>query len=199
MIDILSVKETYSKMLDTQLINLAVEDGHTLPPQALLALKEEFAKRNLDQAYIESAEQTKQEIHQRKIEDLKVSSEDDFNKLIWSFIFEEKEKGTSDDEILKGLLERGLDEEQGKKLLLTTSDKLKTIVDDYDTKMLAGGLSFLLGVFITLVTYTHARASGGIYIIAWGAILFGAIKFSSGLSAKRKNKKLLAKIEVLEQ
>jgi VIT1/CCC1 family predicted Fe2+/Mn2+ transporter len=46
--------------------------------------------------------------------------------------------------------------------------------------MVVGGISFLAGVLITIVTYA-AAADGGTFVVAWGAILFGAIQFFKGL------------------
>ena len=61
--------------------------------------------------------------------------------------------------------------------------------------MLAGGISCLAGIFITFLTYSSAMSSGGTYIVTWGAILFGAIGFFSGLSEKGKYKRMLENME----
>jgi hypothetical protein len=46
--------------------------------------------------------------------------------------------------------------------------------------MLVGGIWCLVGVLITIITYA-AAADGGTFVVAWGAILFGAIQFFKGL------------------
>jgi hypothetical protein len=46
--------------------------------------------------------------------------------------------------------------------------------------MLFGALWFVVGIVVTAVTYQSA-SHGGHYIIAWGAVLFGAIQFLRGL------------------
>jgi hypothetical protein len=48
--------------------------------------------------------------------------------------------------------------------------------------MLVGGLSFFAGVAVTVVTYAR---HGDSYVIAYGAILFGAVRFFQGLAAYR--------------
>lgn len=194
MIDITRIKESYSNMLDSQLINIAAEDGHTLTPEAFQILKEEFIKRNLDPSHIESAEQTKLEIHQQKIQQIKDSAAEEFSIRIWQYILDEKETGTADSSILKGLVERGLDESEAVQMLSTTNDKVKEIIDSNDTKMLVGGVTFVLGIFITLITYSQAKMKGGIYIVAWGAIVFGAGRFFKGFAEKQKYKTLLANL-----
>ena len=49
--------------------------------------------------------------------------------------------------------------------------------------MLIGGLICLVGIVITVVSYSAAASSrgGGRYVIAWGAVVFGAIRFFKGL------------------
>jgi hypothetical protein len=189
------IRENYSKMHDGQLIAIAKEDGHDLTAEAFQVLKEEFRKRNLDHSYIESAEQTKISIHQEKIQKVKDSVADDFLKTIWKYVLDEKESGTPDNEILSGLQERGLDEPHSLLILSGVKDKLKELIDQSDTKMLVGGLSFIIGTFVTLVTYTSVMETGGYYYVAWGAIVFGAIRFFSGLSEKGKFKRLAENIE----
>jgi hypothetical protein len=51
--------------------------------------------------------------------------------------------------------------------------------------MLVGGLWCIGGTIVTAVTYGAASNSpnGGSYVVAWGAIIFGAIQFFRGLSA----------------
>jgi len=50
------------------------------------------------------------------------------------------------------------------------------------TNMAIGGLVFVGGSFVTLVTMS-AASGGGRYIVAWGAIAFGAIQFLAGLGS----------------
>jgi hypothetical protein len=48
--------------------------------------------------------------------------------------------------------------------------------------ILLGGAICLVGVVITIYTYsTASNAGGGRYVVAWGAILFGGIQFLKGL------------------
>lgn len=36
--------------------------------------------------------------------------------------------------------------------------------------MLAGALTFVLGLFATMWTYSNTQLSGGYFIVAWGAL-----------------------------
>ena len=194
MIDTAIIRENYSNMLDVQLIDIAKNDAHELTPVGFQILKDEFKKRKLDYALIESAEETKISIHQEKIQKVKDSVANDFLKAIWKYVLEEKENGTLDSDIMKGLRERGLDEPHSFLIVSGVKSKLKELIDHLNTKMLVGGASFLIGTFVTVLTYTAVMSTGGSFIIAWGAILFGAIRFFTGFSEKEKYKRLLEKI-----
>ena len=47
--------------------------------------------------------------------------------------------------------------------------------------MVVGGLWCVGGIAVTAVTYSGASDGGGHYVVAWGAIIFGAIQFVRGL------------------
>lgn len=52
--------------------------------------------------------------------------------------------------------------------------------------MLHGALWCFGGILVTVVSYASAASSpfGGTYIVAWGAIIFGAVRFFQGLSGR---------------
>ena len=195
MIDTATIRDNYANMPDGRLIKIAKEDGHDLTPEAFRILKEEFKKRNLDHTHIESAEQTKISIHEAKIQKIRESTDDDFSKVIWKYVLEGKENGTADGEILNGLQERGLDEPNALLMLDGTKNKLKELIDRLDTKMAVGGIAFIIGLLVTILTYTSALTTGGYFVVAWGAILFGAVSFFTGLTEKGRYSRLLETIE----
>jgi hypothetical protein len=47
--------------------------------------------------------------------------------------------------------------------------------------MIVGGIVCAVGITVTAVTYSAASDGGGNYVVAWGAIVFGAIQFFRGL------------------
>lgn len=47
--------------------------------------------------------------------------------------------------------------------------------------MVIGGLLCAVGIIVTIVTLAAATARGGYYVVAWGAILFGAAQFIRGV------------------
>ncbi|GAA0338250.1 hypothetical protein NE235_34505 [Actinoallomurus spadix] len=44
-----------------------------------------------------------------------------------------------------------------------------------------GAVLFVIGLLITVLTYSHASGSGGVYVVAWGPMLFGVIRMITGL------------------
>lgn len=48
------------------------------------------------------------------------------------------------------------------------------------SKIATGGLVLLIGVIVTVVSMA-ASARGGVVVVAWGAMLFGAVRLVSGL------------------
>jgi hypothetical protein len=62
-------------------------------------------------------------------------------------------------------------------------------MEDPGSKHMAiGGLIFLAGCAVTLVTLAAADG-GGRFVLAWGAILFGAIQFFYGVSQRGSSKR----------
>lgn len=50
---------------------------------------------------------------------------------------------------------------------------------------LLGGFIALMGIVVTVTTYLSAsERNGGTYVIAWGAILFGGMRFIRGLTRR---------------
>ena len=47
-----------------------------------------------------------------------------------------------------------------------------------------GGAVFLLGLIATIGSYLLVADTGGAYIIAWGAILFGALRIVRGFARR---------------
>ncbi|MCC6554161.1 MAG: hypothetical protein IT372_14240 [Polyangiaceae bacterium] len=90
--------------------------------------------------------------------------------------------GLSAEEVEDRLVEGGLD----RKIAATVVDRLmdakqRAVEEAARKNMLHGGLWCVGGLVVTAATYS-AASGGGSYVIAWGAIIFGAIQFFRGLS-----------------
>ncbi len=61
--------------------------------------------------------------------------------------------------------------------------KLRARRDIAQKKMVVGALWFFSGIMATFVSYQSAWfLGGGVFIISWGTIIFGAVQFFRGLS-----------------
>ncbi len=79
------------------------------------------------------------------------------------------------------LQEQGLDEENAIAIVNKIRKEIKKAEQAQAKKdMLYGGLWCVGGIVVTLFTYASA-SGGGRYVVAWGAILYGGIKFFTGL------------------
>lgn len=81
----------------------------------------------------------------------------------------------------KILIENGLDAE----IAQTVVSKLDTQIskakkEKANKDMIFGALWCVGGLIVTIVTY-QAASGGGSYIVAWGAIIFGAVQFIRGM------------------
>lgn len=83
----------------------------------------------------------------------------------------------------KALVERGYDPAAVAEVIRTMetghSDSMKSTGM---RNMIIGGLVCLVGTLITVGTLAATRHGGGTYIVAYGAIIFGAVQFFRGLS-----------------
>jgi hypothetical protein len=196
MIDKSIIKENYSRMSDAQLIHLAENEGHDLTAEALAILQEEFSIRRLDMSAFGIIEDNKVAQKQSDIEKAQEKGTDEYMNSIWIYALEEKGEGRTDKEIHAAIIEKGLDEEQADMIIGSLESKAKEILSAHETNMMIGGFICIAGIVITLWSYSAAFAgSGGTYVITWGAVLFGAIRFFKGMSNKGKYKIILAKIQ----
>jgi hypothetical protein len=111
------------------------------------------------------------------------------------------ESGSSPADVRRRLLEMGWDEKtaslcvvellqarEGKveeasgsrrQSVALSKQESQTLREIGQKNMLYGALWFLGGLVVTLLTFTAAQG-GGRYVIAWGAVVFGAIQFMRG-------------------
>ncbi len=66
MIDINIIRDKYASMTDEQLIHLAKEGSKDLTDEALLILKQEFARRNLSTGAFEPVEKEQSDLEERE-------------------------------------------------------------------------------------------------------------------------------------
>ncbi len=100
-----------------------------------------------------------------------------------AYAMESKEGGYPDHRITQELLNKGLDREMARDVVSGLASAPSAQRDAARQAMWTGGLICLCGILVTLGTYGIAAANGGgVYLIAFGAILGGGYRFLRGLS-----------------
>ncbi len=83
----------------------------------------------------------------------------------------------------KALIEQGLNEEIANIVVSNIEQQIKSAKKSRASKdMIFGALWCVGGLIVTAVTYSSASSGGGTYVVAWGAIIFGAIQFFRGVA-----------------
>lgn len=90
-------------------------------------------------------------------------------------------QGKSPMEVEEALVDKGIERSTATIVVgKLTSAQTNVHKEEGTRNMMIGGLICLGGIVITAATYS-AASGGGSYVVAWGAILFGAIRFFKGL------------------
>lgn len=106
---------------------------------------------------------------------------------VYQFAANEMAAGASDQQVIERLMEKGLDAESAQIVVTNLGEARSKAVQSAGTKnMIYGALWCIGGIVVTAVTYNSAQG-GGKYVVAWGAILFGAIQFIGGLVQASKS------------
>lgn len=85
------------------------------------------------------------------------------------------------EETKAALIENGLRAEDADVVIANLQNQYKQEKREAGNKnMLYGALWCVGGLLVTILTYS-AASDGGTYVVAWGAVIFGAIQFFKGL------------------
>src|SRR5262245_27258186 len=93
-------------------------------------------------------------------------------------------QGKSPSEVEDALVDKGIERKTASIVVDKLTVAQTNVKKEEGTKnMMIGGLICLVGIIITAATYSAASSGsgGGKYVVAWGAIVFGAIRFFRGL------------------
>ena len=89
--------------------------------------------------------------------------------------------GKSRRQIEEDLMDKGLDQESASVVVTNLKEMKKEAEAGQGTgNMIFGALWCVGGIAVTAATYSAAEG-GGTYVVAWGAIVFGAVQFFIGL------------------
>jgi hypothetical protein len=187
MIDPKVILDKYASMQDSELIHFAMEDGQRLTPEGKRLLEDELARRSLG-GNITGIETTSNlNVHHT----IRSSHHD---RLMTSYALEQKENGKADLDIIAGIMETGIEESIARDIVSSIETNATSGIKKSEMEKLIGSLIFICGlsvIFLPLSPFSNRL----IYILAWCAILFGALKYIKGLYYKKRYKKALENIK----
>jgi hypothetical protein len=105
-------------------------------------------------------------------------------QAVYGFAAQMMRDGSSHYQIEKALMEKGLNAESARVVVDNLSRMRNDAVRNAAFKSMAiGGIICVIGIVVTLGSYSAASASpsGGSYVVAWGAVVFGGLQFFRGL------------------
>jgi hypothetical protein len=109
-------------------------------------------------------------------------SDEQVVEAMYMFAAEQMKSGVAPHTITSMLVDKGLDRETAGVVVSNLTRMRSQARRDGATKnMIFGALWCVGGIVVTAVTYSAAM-NGGTYVVAWGAIVFGAIQFFRGLA-----------------
>lgn len=108
-------------------------------------------------------------------------SQDEVVQALYQFAAEKMRDGASNQQIQAALMEQGVDQESAEIIVSQLSEARDAQLKEAAQKnMMFGALWCIGGIVVTVLTYS-AASEGGSYVVAWGAIIFGAIQFFRGM------------------
>jgi hypothetical protein len=195
MFDIDIVRENYASMMDEKLLHIATTEGAELTDEALVVLKEEFSRRGMDQSVFSTIEETKKASKEESFPAEQEIIPHEFTNSIWGYAYEEKILAKSNEEITSGLLEHGLNEEEAGSVVANIGINARLLLQKSNKEMEKYGIILGIGIAVTIITFLLAEQRGGTYIVAWGAVLFGGIRFFRAFDTRARCRSILRNID----
>ena len=191
MVDINTIREKYASMPDSEFFAFAREEGMYLTDEGKNILNSELTKRN-NAGIFENTVETP--ISNNHIKDRLLNMETDpFLKSSVTYFFDQKEIGASNETIINGLLETGMDETDTTSFISSMNVLALQRLKKANYSKLTGGLIMMCGVAITFLPFQHSSERLA-HIIAWCMIIFGAGKLINGIFNSERFKKIIAYI-----
>jgi hypothetical protein len=110
-----------------------------------------------------------------------------FVSAIYALAAEQLRDGNEPEKVEQLLVEQGLEPESAAMVVQNLREARKDSQKEQGQKnMVYGALWFTGGLLVTLISYA-AAAGGGKYLLAYGAVIGGAIQFIAGLAMVKKS------------
>ena len=193
-IDPYYIREQYRKMTDEELFHFASNESDGLTPQSFVLLRDEFVRRDLDLAVMESAQVDRDLADALKLSALETSAANTFIGGIWEFVFEEKENGASDEEIFDGLRSKSITAEYAWMMIQSIEPRAKAAINKVTGEITVGRVLVIVGASLFLITLSNTIKGGGFMLFGASLIIGGSVRLYRSLHAKKKFETILENI-----
>ena len=114
-------------------------------------------------------------------------TQEEIMQAIYGFTAEKMEAGVSHAEIANELVEKGMDQESADMIVQQVHEVHREAYHTAGKKnIMYGALWAVGGTVVTVASYATAAEGDAKYVVAWGAIVYGAIQIFVGLSRVAK-------------
>ncbi len=109
-------------------------------------------------------------------------TEDQVVEQVYRYAAQQLNAGVAPSQVIQELVAGGLTKEDAAAVVRQMRQAQSKEKQEAGRKnMLYGALWCIGGLAVTFFSYQSATTGGGKYVIAWGAVIFGAIQFFQGL------------------
>jgi hypothetical protein len=173
-----SFSSAMSKKNDEELLKIIIVERFSYTPEAIEAAESEISHRKID-----NLEDLKKKFITNNFQNFQEASLEQLIEIALNYKVEHKKK---DVEISYILEMGGIDQEAAKSIV----HDLVQVQEEIDLKgadrdILIGGITLAIGLIVTFYTFSNSVNTGS-YVVAWGAIIYGASRLFKGT----KNKKM---------
>ena len=172
------LKDLYSRMPDQSLINKLFTERDQLSEDAVRIIKQEIARRNLNLEQLERENNLKEQ-QANEYESLKEQLGKNDLQVILNKIINDKKEGKTNNEIAAAYQQQGIKKEMALLLIADAKAKCISMIDDMWSNLFWGGMILAAGLILMYLASHYS--SGTIFFLPLGALLYGIIKFVTGL------------------
>lgn len=165
-IDLQDLRARYSRFSDAALLDAYELGREAYQPQAWEVITQEIKSRGIavPEAKTEATEEQPMQIALAMLQ-----------------------TGSTPSQVRTHLLKKGMTAPAFDALLAPLFTDWRTVAEKRASKQMKTGAAWAVGgLLVTLLTYSAVARSGGTYFVAWGAIVFGSIRFFTGLSLSQE-------------
>lgn len=195
MIDITSVRESYRKMSNAQLIDFTIQEGDHLTQNAIQALTEEFRIRNLNTGVLTAIQDGTLSKYKENLKNTERSVVQQLNLTYLSIALSEKRDNKSNEEIRNMLVETGMNEEDAALLIEQLEKQAHRLYNKASQKIV--NAFFICAAAIALYLINPKEGSDGLLLntLCTVAIVIGLLMITKGVFDKNKYSTILSNIE----